>query len=424
MFRNSIMGVILAGGAGKRLKYLTSDVRAQSAVPFGGKYRIIDFVLSSFFNSCIKKLYVLIQYKSISLSEHIQANWAPRFGSKDEFIRVAGPVPPNWQKGSADSVNQILSRIKIENPDHVAVFGGDQICSFDIRETLKFHESEKADLTICSMKYPLKKAAGKFGILEVADDGSLLSFCEKAEHPIPLKQDRKYTLISLGNYIFSKNALIEAVEYDSSRPDGESSHDFGKDVIPMMIKSGRYKICVYDISMSEHSFWHSIGSIDEYFDVSMLFLDYAKTSSLYDPSWPIYSVNADNLPPVRIDEYGDGEFPEIKKSIVSDGCVIRGSKIEKSILSPGVFINENSKIKRSVLLNDVKVGKNCVLENVIADKRSVIPSGVVIKNGVLSKNKALNQEEETLFEVLKSKLYFTDSKIALIPCYHDYSDKL
>lgn len=422
MLKDNVMGIILAGGAGKRLEHLTSDVRTQSAVPFGGKFRIIDFVLSSFFNSLIKKLYVLIQHKSISLSEHIQSNWAPRFGSKDEYIRVVGPVPPHWQKGSADGVYQILSRIKIENPDYAAVFGGDQICSFDITDMLEFHKRNGADLTICAMKYPARKAAGRFGIAIPNSDGSLKSFDEKAENPVCVRKDT--TMISLGNYIFNKDALIEAVEEDAAVSDSESSHDFGRDVIPRMLRSGKYRIFVFDVSRAKHAYWHSIGTVDDYFDVSMQFIDLRKSTSTYNPDWPVYSVNTDNLPPVRFDEGDDGELPAVRKSIVSDGCVIRAERIEQSALFPNVSIGSGTRIKKCVLFNDVRVGDGCVLEKVISDKRVVVPSGVIIKNGKIERSKDFNPDDEPLFKALVDKTHFTDSGIAVISCYHDYSDRM
>lgn len=421
MLKDNIMGIILAGGAGMKLDRLTSDLRAQSAVPFGGKFRIIDFVLSSFFNSFIKKLYVLIQHKSISLSEHIQSNWAPRFGSRDEFIRVTGPVPPHWQKGSADSVFQILSRIKIEHPDYLAVFGGDQICSLNISDMVEFHKKNKADLTICAMKYPALKASGRFGIAIPDADGNLVSFCEKAENPETIKKDT--TMISLGNYIFNRQALLDAVSEDAAIPDSESSHDFGRDVIPRMLKSGKYKICVFDIAKARNSYWHSVGTTDDYFDVTMQFLDLKKAAATRDPEWPVYSINTDNLPPVRFDEGADGASPMVKKSIISDGCVIQAEKLEKTVLFPNVHVGSGSRIKRCVLFNDVYVGSGCVLENVISDKRVRIPSGTVIKNGRIERGKNIPDSEIRLFESLKEKIHFTESGIAVIPCAHDYSDR-
>lgn len=421
MLKDNIMGIILAGGIGMKLERLTSDLRAQSAVPFGGKFRIIDFVLSGFFNSFIKKLYVLIQHKSISLSEHIQSNWAPRFGSKDEFIRVTGPVPPHWQKGSADSVYQILSRIKIERPDYLAVFGGDQICNFNVGDMVDFHKKNGADLTICAMKYPASKAAGRFGIAIPDSEGNLVSFSEKAENPETIKKDT--TMISLGNYIFNREALLEAVSEDATIDDSESSHDFGRDVIPRMLKSGKYKICVFDIAKARHSYWHSVGTIDDYFDVSMQFLDVKKAAATMDPEWPVYSINTDNLPPVRFDEGNEGTFPMVKKSIISDGCVIRAEKIEKSALFPNVKIGSGTKIKKCILFNDVVVGSGCILENVISDKRVKIPSGTVIKNGKIERGKNFSESDVKLFEALKEKIHFTESGIAVIPCAHDYSDR-
>ncbi len=423
MFRDKTMGIILAGGAGKRLEELTSDVRAQPAVPFGGKYRIIDFILSSFFNSQIKKLYVLIQHKSLSLVDHIKANWSNRFGSKDEYIRVTGPMPPNWQKGTADSVYQNLSRIKMENPDYVAVFGGDHVCSLDICDMLDFHKKNKADLTICAMKYPVKKAAGKFGILQIDKNCVLTQFDEKTQKPQPIKGDEEYTWISLGNYIFNKDLLINSLEEDAKIPDDTSRHDFGHDVIPMIFKNKKAKICVFDISKAKHSYWHSIGSIEKYFETSMEFI--SQGDSIYNPEWPIYSINTDNLPPARFLDSPKEDEVEVKKSIITDGCVLHGCEIKNSILFPMVKVDEKTEIKKSILFNDVRIGKNCIIENAIIDKRVTIPDGTIIKDGkiTVADNKKDSKNQE-LFKSISSKALVTESKIVVIPCYHDYRDKM
>ena len=389
MFRDNVVGIILAGGKKSGLKYLTSDVRAQSAVPFGGKFRIIDFVMSGFFNSYIKKLYVLVQDKSISLSEHLQANWGPRFGFGDEFFRVIGPVPPNWQKGSADSVWQMSDNLRVDKPDYIAVFGGEQISNIDVRKMLEFHKKNDADLTISSLKYPIEKASGRFGIINSDKEGVISSFSEKTENPTPIDKDSEYTKISLGNYIFKTDVLLKVLEEDSKLSDEESAHDFGRNIIPKMFESKEYKICEYDIENCDYS------------------------------NWPIYSTNTDNLPPARI-----VDSSSIKQTIISDGCVVNAKKVETSILFPNVRVGEKSTLNKAILFNDVQVGDDCVLENVIADKRCVFPSGITIKNGKMTKSKKFDPKDQEAYERLESKLHFTESNIAVVSCYHDYSDRV
>ena len=419
MFKDNVMGIILAGGAGKRLEELTSDVRAQPAVPFGGKYRIIDFILSSFFNSQIKKLYVLIQHKSLSLVDHIKINWSNRFGSKDEYIRVTGPMPPTWQKGTADSVYQNLSRIKMENPDYVAVFGGDHVCNMNIGDMIDFHKKHKADLTICAMKLPVKEAKDKFGILDFDKNKVMTFFEEKTKSPKVAEGEKDHTWVSLGHYIFNKDLLIETLEKDAEIPDDKSKHDFGHDIIPMIFKQKKAKICVYDISQCKYAYRYGIDSIDKYYEASMDFI--SKSELLFDSKLPIYSINTDNLPPARFLKH-EKEETEVENSIITDGCLLKGCEIEESILFPMVFVEFKSKVKKSILFNDVKIGKNCFIENAIIDKRVAVPDGTVIKDGKIefpkSKSKAVD-----LFKSIAEKAFVTESKIVVIPCYHDYRDK-
>lgn len=419
MFKDNIVGIILAGGKKSGLKYLTSDVRAQSAIPFGGKFRIIDFVMSSFFNSYIKKLYVLVQDKSISLSEHLQANWGPRFGFGDEFFRVIGPVPPNWQKGSADSVWQMSDNLRVDKPDYIAVFGGEQISSIDVRKMLEFHKQQNADLTISSLKYSIQEASGRFGIIKSDDNGVITSFSEKTETPAPIEKDSEFTKISLGNYIFKTDVLLKVLEEDSKMSDEESAHDFGRNIIPKMFESKEYKICEYDIENCDNSYWYPMGNYDDYLKSSVEFLDSESKLGSYEPNWPIYSTNTDNLPPARI-----VETSSVKNSIISDGCVINAKKIDTAILFPNVRVGERTVLNKTILFNDVQVGEDCTLENVIADKRCVFPSGITIKNGKMTKNKKFDPKDQEAYERLESKLHFTESNIAVVSCYHDYSDRV
>lgn len=418
MFKPNVMGIILAGGAGERLEELTSDVRAQPAVPFGGKYRIIDFIISSFFNSQIKKLYVLIQHKSLSLVDHIKINWSNRFGSKDEYIRVTGPMPPNWQKGTADSVYQNLSRIKIEDPDYVAIFGGDHVCNMNVADVIDFHRENDADLTICAMKYPIEDAVEKFGIIDFDKNKVMTHFEEKTKSPKPAKGEKNYTWVSLGQYIFNKNLLITSLEEDAELSDDESMHDFGRNVIPRIFKNKKAKICIYDIGECKFSYRYGIDSIDKYYSASMDFI--SKSESLCSAKWPIYSINTDNLPPARF--LKSDKETEVEDSIITDGCLLKGCSIEKSILFPSVSVDSSSKVKKSILFNDVKIGKKCHIENAIIDKRVSLPDGTIIKDGKITLPPMKGKAGE-LLKTISEKSFATKSKIVVIPCYHDYRDQ-
>ncbi|MDQ7821366.1 MAG: sugar phosphate nucleotidyltransferase [Candidatus Eremiobacteraeota bacterium] len=441
--RNTVLAMIMAGGVGRKLEVLTSDVRAQSAVPFGGKYRLIDFALSNFFNSEIKKINVLIQHKSLSLVQHIEENWNYRFGSSDEFIRVLGPMPPHWQKGTADSVHQNISRIKIENPDMVAVFAGDHVYRMDIREMVKFHREKEAHLTICAIRFPLKKSTGRFGIIERDEKGRLVHFEEKSSRHIPIKGDEDHMWISMGNYIFDREILIEALEHNSRLPDKDTKHDFGNDIIPMLMKKEGIRIFVYEFtglpgeggrSTGKPGYWRDIGNVDSYYEASMDLLEEKPLFDLYNPSWPLYSVNTDNLPPPRF--YGDfnnGGNQQVTHSIVSDGCVLRGCHIHKSILFPGTEVNSGSELRESIVFDGVKIGKGCRIEKAIIDKCVVVPDGTVIKGGkvdipkgsaALGKGvkKAGEEEQQFILERFKGlveKSHATASGIVAVPRYYE-----
>jgi glucose-1-phosphate adenylyltransferase len=434
--RDSVIAMILAGGMGKKLEVLTSDVRAQAAVPFGGKYRLIDFALSNFFNSEIKKINVLIQHKSLSLVQHIEENWSYRFGSRDEFIRVLGPMPPHWQKGTADSVYQNLSRIRIENPSMVAVFAGDHVYRMDIRDMVKYHREKGAHLTICAIRYPIKKVAGRFGIIERGNDGRLLHFEEKSSRPIPIAGDEDHMWVSMGNYIFDREVLIEALEKDSGE---HTRHDFGNDIIPMLMKTKGIKIFVYPFSglggtkPDEHPYWRDIGSVESYYEASMDLLEENPLFELCQEGWPLYSINTDNLPPPRFYGCGGDGLQHIAHTIVSDGCIIRGGHIEKSILFPGTEIKEESTIRESILFDGVRVGRNCIIDRAIIDKAVVIPDGTIIrggrvetetppaaaKKGVKARGAAVAERDAGIFKEVMERAHATTSGIFVVPRYYE-----
>jgi glucose-1-phosphate adenylyltransferase len=436
--RDSVIAMILAGGMGKKLEVLTSNVRAQSAIPFGGKYRLIDFALSNFFNSEIKKINVLIQHKSLSLVQHIEENWSHRFGSTDEFIRVLGPMPPHWQKGTADSVYQNLSRIRMENPTMVAVFAGDHVYRMDIREMMKFHREKGAHLTICANRYPIKHVRGRFGIIERGDDGRLIHFEEKSARHIPIPGDEEHMWVSMGNYIFDRQVLIDALEKDSGHPDQHSRHDFGNDIIPMLARTEGIKIFVYEFmglpgaaARKEPAYWRDIGGVDSYYEASMDLLQEKPAFDLYDSRWPLYSINTDNLPPPRFYESGDGGLQQVAHSIVSDGCVIRGCRIEKSILFPGAEVQEGSELRESIVFDGVRIGKKCVIERAIIDKGAMVPDYTIIRGGkaetaeqpvgvkARARGTMVADPERAIFDGLIKRSHATSSGVFVVPRYYE-----
>jgi glucose-1-phosphate adenylyltransferase len=436
--RDSVLAMILAGGVGKKLEVLTSNVRAQSAIPFGGKYRLIDFALSNFFNSEIKKINVLIQHKSLSLVQHIEENWSHRFGSTEEFVRVLGPMPPHWQKGTADSVYQNMSRIRMENPTMVAVFAGDHVYRMDIREMMKFHREKGAHLTICANRYPIRHVAGRFGIIERGADGSLIHFEEKSSRHIPIPGDEEHMWVSMGNYIFDREVLIDALERDSKEADHHSRHDFGNDIIPMLAKTEGMKIFVYEFTglpgaknSARPAYWRDIGSVDSYYDASMDLLQEKPLFDLYESRWPLYSINTDNLPPPRFYGSGNGELQQVAHSIVSDGCVMRGCRIEKSILFPGTEVREGSELRESIIFDGVRIGKKCIIEKAIIDKCANVPDYTVIRGGkaemsefpvggkAKTRGAMVADPGRAIFEGLIKRSHATASGIFVVPRHYE-----
>ncbi len=379
------LGIIMAGGEGRRLKSLTSDIRAKPAVPFGGKYRIIDFVLSNFFNSGIKQICVLTQHKSFSLVEHVENVWARRLGSRSEFIRCLGPNPPSWYKGTADCVYQNIMQIHMTNPDNVAVFGGDHIYKMNVEQMIDFHERKGADLTVCAIRFPIEKA-GSFGVIQVDENFRMISFEEKPANPKPIPGDPAHALVSMGNYIFGKDVLIEALYHDAFLSESETSHDFGKNIIPRLCEKGN--VFVYDfmgntwskenIKASEIGYWRDVGTVDSYFESNMDLIGVEPVFNLYDKSWPIYGIMTDNMPPAKFVFAGGERSGQAVNSIVSDGCIISGGWVENSVMSPEVRVNSYSHITNSILFDNVDIGRHCILDKVIVDKNVRIPAGTVL----------------------------------------------
>ncbi len=378
MALDTALVMILAGGEGRRLLPLTRD-RAKPAVPFGGRYRIIDFVINNFINSGFYKLKILTQYKSDSLNQHIARSWpvSSILGQYIDLVPAQMRTDGHWYQGTADAVFQNLTHINDEKPKHVCVFGGDHIYRMDVSQMMRFHKKKNAELTISAIPIPIEEA-GEFGIIEVDEDWKLTSFQEKPKtkpKSIPGRPDM--CLASMGNYIFETKNLVEEVQNDAK--DLSSSHDFGKNIIPKMLKDGK-QIYVYDFSQNEYTgmtesergYWRDVGSIDSYWQANMDLLNYDPELNLYAEDWPLRTYNY-NFPPAKFLWEEDERVGMATNSMVSEGCIISGGSLSRCVLSPNVRINSFSVITDSILMENVNVGRYSEIKKAIIDKNVDIP---------------------------------------------------
>lgn len=398
--------MILAGGEGKRLYPLTQD-RAKPAVPFGGRYRIIDFVLNNFINSGFFKIKVLTQYKSDSLNKHITHGWtlSPFLNQYVDLVPAQMRTGGSWYKGTADAVYQNIFHIHDENPDYVCVFGGDHIYKMDVWQMLKFHKKSEADLTISAIPIPIEKA-GEFGIMEVDENWRLTGFVEKPKTPPkPIPDNPKMCLASMGNYIFTKDILLNALEKDSKIE--ESNHDFGKNVIPMLLKEGK-NVFVYNFANNyfagmtkrEEGYWRDVGSIDAYWQANMDLLEYEPELNLYSKDWPLRTFSY-NYPPVKFIWQEGDRVGMATNSMVSEGCIVSGGTISRCVLSPEVKINSFSQVTDSILMENVNVGRYSVIKKAIIDKNVTIPPYTEI---------GINREDD-----IKRGFYVSEGGVTVVP---------
>lgn len=372
--------MILAGGRGERLYPLTRD-RAKPAVPFGGAYRIIDFTISNCINSDIRKIYVLTQYKSLSLDRHIQRAWNVlngRFGEFVYIIHAQQRINENWYKGTADAIYQNFYTLQQEKPDLVLVLSGDHIYKMDYRGMIAAHVQNNADLTVATMEMD-KRYSREFGVVEIANNLQIQDFQEKPSKPktIPGKPDRMF--INMGIYIFNTDILVKRLIENARKPD--TQHDFGKNVIPAMLKTDRvFAYPFIDNVTHQTGYWRDVGTIDAYYEANMDLLSDSVSPTLFDPLWPIYTSEK-LAAPVQIAgfELHNGETYGIAlNSILARGCRIQGARVEHSILSPNVFIDTYSQVVDSIVLDNVKIGKQCKIKRAIIDKGVVIPDNTFI----------------------------------------------
>lgn len=372
----SILAMILAGGKGERLHPLTIH-RAKPAVPFGGIYRIIDFTLSNCINSRIRKIAVLPQYKSLSLDKHLRLAWNFFSGELNEYIISVPPqqrVGDRWYQGTADAIYQNIYMIEKDAPDHLLVLAGDHIYKMDYSEMFRFHQEKKADATVAAIEMP-RNMASSFGVIEVDDDCRIIGFEEKPKNPKPIPGRPDMAFASMGVYLFNTKKAIEHLESDALQ---DTAHDFGKNIIPQMLRTDR--VCAYnfkDENKKEAKYWRDVGTIDAYWEANMDLVSVDPQLNLYDNAWPIRTYQAQNPPAkfVFAQEKKGGRLGIALDSIIAHGCIVSGGRVQNSVLSPNVRVNSYSEVHDSILMENVDIGRHCRIRKAIIDKDVTIPAG-------------------------------------------------
>jgi glucose-1-phosphate adenylyltransferase len=402
--------LIMAGGKGERLRPLT-EARTKPAVPFGGLYRIIDFTLSNCLHSGIRRIHVLTQYKSKSLARHIKMGWDVFHSELNEYIDVLPAqkrICEHWYRGTADSIYQNLYTLEQEDPEFVLVLAGDHVYKMDYASMLDFHVHKRADLTIGVVEKP-KENSRDLGVVKVGQGQQVSGFQEKPEQPItiPGKNDRIYA--SMGIYIFNAPVLFEALARDATR---DSEHDFGKNVLPAMVRTR--KLFAYElnpITPTQETYWRDVGTVDAYYEANMDLLSPTPLFDLYDRGWPIRTYQP-QAPPARILPSHSGREAakgEAFDSILSNGCIIRGGRLVRSILSPHVRIGPDSFVENSILMEGVTVGRQATVRNAIVDKGVAIPPGARIGMDLEQDRKRFAVTPSGIVVVAKGKVIQSES---------------
>jgi glucose-1-phosphate adenylyltransferase len=368
--RPKVLSMVLAGGEGKRLMPLTMD-RAKPAVPFGGTYRLIDFVLSNLANAELRQIAVLTQYKSHSLDKHISLTWrmSTMLGNYVTPVPAQQRLGPRWYQGSADAIYQSMNLIRDEEPDYVVVFGADNIYRMDVHQMFEAHVDGGRDCTVAGIRVPRNQASA-FGVIDAAADNKIKEFLEKPAEPPGLPDDPDASFASMGNYIFTSDALIEALISDAENED--SRHDMGGDIIPSFVSRGDAQ--VYDFTANEvpgsterdKAYWRDVGTLDAYHEAHMDLVSVDPVFNLYNMDWPIWTYPV-QMPGAKFTLNGVS-----RNSIVSPGCVVSGGSIETSVLSPNVKVAEGAQVDHSVILSHTSIGQNAVIHRAILDKHVTV----------------------------------------------------
>ena len=396
-----VLTFIMAGGKGERLLPLTKD-RTKPAVPFGGIYRIIDFTLSNCINSGLRKIYILTQYKSSSLQRHIRLGWnflPSELGQFIELLPAQQRIGDSWYLGTADAIFQNIYTLEMDKPDEVLILAGDHIYRMNYYSMIDVHREQNADLTVGVVEVEKDKSK-QLGVVEVDADGRVTGFYEKPVNPktIPGKPDKIYG--SMGIYVFNQPVLVQELLEDAKN--NKSSHDFGKNIIPQMLKKGM-KIVAYNFRDKDRNeeYWRDIGTIDAYYEANMELIQVNPIFNLYDQEWPLRTFQ-EQYPPVKTVHSGDreeGRVGLVLDSIVSEGCVVSGGRVQRSILSPNVRINSFSEVYDSILMEGVNVGRYAKIKRAIIDKDVSIPQGMII---------GFNLEED------KKRFFVSESGIVVV----------
>ncbi|MBA2301201.1 MAG: glucose-1-phosphate adenylyltransferase [Acidobacteria bacterium] len=365
--------MVLAGGVGERLYPLTKE-RAKPAVYFGGPYRIIDFTLSNCINAGLRRIFIALQYKSLSLSRHIRMGWSVVADELGEFVEILSPqkrVGEHWYLGTADAVYQNLYSILRESPRYLIVLSGDHVYKMDYAKMLRVHKERRAGATIAVIEVPTEEAH-RFGVLQTDDQDQITGFLEKPKHLQPGGQ----VLASMGIYIFDMETLVPALEEDARHP---STHDFGKDILPSLIsKTSVYAYRFYDENKKASTYWRDIGTLDAYFEANMDLCHVNPDFNLYDPEWPLRTHQV-QAPPAKFVFADEGRrCGQALDSIISAGCIVSGSTVAGSVLCPNVRVHSFSEIEQSILMPGVRVGRHARVRRAIVDRDVFIPRGAQI----------------------------------------------
>lgn len=379
---HQFLSMVLAGGEGRRLHPLTAE-RAKPAVPFGGRYRIIDVVLSNLVNSGLTRIKVLTQYKSASLEEHIARAWrlSPILDNYIETIPAQQRTGLNWFRGSADAIWQCWNVVQDAHADTAVIFGGDHVYKMDVRQMIDRHFETEAELTVAAVPVPYEEAKS-FGVLQVDAEGRVLDFREKSDHPPEIPGRPGWCLASMGNYIFDVKVLEEELRRDQE--DEASAHDFGKSILPAMVARGR-RVYLYDfgknhiVGEENPGYWRDIGTVESYFDANLDLVSIKPEFNLYNPRWPLRTGMSFD-PPAKFvfSDQASARVGLATDSMVTDGCIISGGQIHTSVLSNRVRVNSFAQVEQCLLLEGVQVGRYARLRRTIVDKGVTIPPGMSI----------------------------------------------
>lgn len=373
-----VLTFILAGGKGERLYPLTRD-RTKPAVPFGAIYRIIDFTLSNCINSDLRRIYLLSQYKSLSLNRHIQSGWNILSSTLGEFVTVVPAqqrINEHWYKGTADAIYQNIYLLQKELPDLLLILSGDHIYKMNYKEMIDFHLEKGADVTIAAVEMD-ERSSREFGVIEIDDDYRIRGFREKPDHPKTLPSKPEKILASMGIYVFNTEIMVRELIEDAKK---DTTHDFGKNIIPAMINKNRVFAYNFIGVKKDAHYWRDVGTIEAYFESNMDLVSVSPLLNLYDPEWPIHTYQGP-FPPAKTvfdESFEGGRRGTALESVISGGCIISGGEVRRSLLSPNVKIDSSAQVEDSILLEGVWVKERARIRRAIIDKESEIHPGMQI----------------------------------------------